>query len=183
MPKMMDWADKFADGEFVTQRRMIREAITNPEHPYYEYIRRLFKEVDPNVTKTLAVNFFINSALVGWKKEEELRAKYNCNIPWAILLDPTSACNLHCTGCCFRSLKRHILYVSQFLPACIHLLRRSLSRHRHSEKQSYEKTNCVLCRFYPYRYGFLSILFFSYLNIPCIFIMSFFIIYFFVTFL
>ena len=21
------------------------------------------------------------------------------NIPWAILLDPTSACNLHCTGC------------------------------------------------------------------------------------
>lgn len=65
MPKMMDWADKFADGEFVTQRRMIREAITNPEHPYYEYIRRLFKEVDPNVTKTLAVNFFINSALVG----------------------------------------------------------------------------------------------------------------------
>ena len=99
MPKMMDWADKFADGEFVTQRRMIREAITNPEHPYYEYIRRLFKEVDPNVTKTLAVNFFINSALVGWKKEEELRAKYNCNIPWAILLDPTSACNLHCTGC------------------------------------------------------------------------------------
>ena len=50
MPKMMDWADKFADGEFVTQRRMIREAITNPEHPYYEYIRRLFKEVDPNVT-------------------------------------------------------------------------------------------------------------------------------------
>ena len=43
-----------------------------------------------------------------------------------------------------------------------------------SEKQSYEKTNCVLCRFYPYRYGFLSILFFSYLNIPCIFIMSFF---------
>ena len=31
MPKMMDWADKFADGEFVTQRRMIREAITNPD--------------------------------------------------------------------------------------------------------------------------------------------------------
>ena len=32
-------------------------------------------------------------------KEEELRRKYDCNIPWAILLDPTSACNLHCTGC------------------------------------------------------------------------------------
>lgn len=99
MPKMMDWADKFADGEFISQRKIIRDAITDPEHPYYHYIRRLFKEVAPNVTKTLAVNLFINASLVGWKKEEELRNKYNCNIPWAILLDPTSACNLHCTGC------------------------------------------------------------------------------------
>ena len=96
---IMDWADKFADGEFETQRAMIREAVTNPAHPYYGYIRRLFTEVDPKVTKTLAVNFFINAALVGWKKEEEMRDKYQCNIPWAILLDPTSACNLHCTGC------------------------------------------------------------------------------------
>ena len=99
MPKMMDWADKFADGEFISQRKIIRDAITDPEHPYYHYIRRLFKEVAPNVTKTLAVNLFINASLVGWKKGEELRKKYNCNIPWAILLDPTSACNLHCTGC------------------------------------------------------------------------------------
>ena len=73
MPKIMDWADKFADGEFPTQREMIREAITNPEHPYYDFIRHLINDVDPKVTKTLAVNFFINSALVGWKKEEELR--------------------------------------------------------------------------------------------------------------
>ena len=31
--------------------------------------------------------------------QESMREKYNCNIPWAILMDPTSACNLHCTGC------------------------------------------------------------------------------------
>lgn len=30
---------------------------------------------------------------------EKNREKYNCNIPWAILLDPTSACNLQCKGC------------------------------------------------------------------------------------
>ncbi len=28
-----------------------------------------------------------------------MREKHQCNIPYAILLDPTSACNLHCTGC------------------------------------------------------------------------------------
>lgn len=44
-------------------------------------------------------NFFFNANLTGWPKQEENRKKYGCNIPWAILLDPTSACNLHCTGC------------------------------------------------------------------------------------
>ena len=29
----------------------------------------------------------------------EMREKYQCNIPWLLLIDPTSACNLHCTGC------------------------------------------------------------------------------------
>lgn len=99
MGKLMDWADKFSKGGFPSQRKAIREAIENPEHPYYSYIRKIFKDVDPNVAKTLAVNLFINAALIGWPKEEELREKYDCNIPWAILLDPTSACNLHCTGC------------------------------------------------------------------------------------
>lgn len=99
MLKIMDWADKFAGDDFITQRKMIRDAITDPAHPYYSYVRRLFTDVDPNVTETLAVNFFINAGLIGWPKEEELRKKYDCNIPWAILLDPTSACNLHCTGC------------------------------------------------------------------------------------
>jgi organic radical activating enzyme len=30
---------------------------------------------------------------------KRLAKKYDCNIPWAILLDPTSACNLKCKGC------------------------------------------------------------------------------------
>ena len=39
------------------------------------------------------------SALLAWPEQEKNREKYQCNVPWAILLDPTSACNLHCTGC------------------------------------------------------------------------------------
>lgn len=99
LERLMDWADKFSNGSFPSQRAMIRQSVTNPYHPYYSYIRRIFSDVDPNVAKTLAVNFFINAGLVGWSVEENLRQKYNCNIPWTILLDPTSACNLHCTGC------------------------------------------------------------------------------------
>lgn len=97
--KLMNWADKFAGDEFESQRKIVREAMTNPEHPYFGYIRHIINDIDPHVMKTTAVNFFINAALAGWPKQEECRKKYECNIPWAILLDPTSACNLHCTGC------------------------------------------------------------------------------------
>lgn len=99
LSKIMDWADKFSGGEFVSQRKAIREAIEDPNHPYHSYILHIVNDIDPDVMKTMAVNFFINANLSGWPKQEENRKKYDCNIPWAILLDPTSACNLHCTGC------------------------------------------------------------------------------------
>ena len=51
--KIMDWADKFSGGGFPTQRAMIREAISNPEHPYYPFIHRLVTDIDPHVMKTL----------------------------------------------------------------------------------------------------------------------------------
>ena len=66
--KIMDWADKFSGGGFPTQRAMIREVISNPEHPYYPFIHRLVTDIDPHVMKTLVANFFINANLAGWKK-------------------------------------------------------------------------------------------------------------------
>ena len=95
----MDWADKFSNGGFANQRAAIRKAISDPSDPYYPYVRHILNDVDPEIVKTLIVNFFINGNLVGGPIQEVLRQKYNCNIPWTILLDPTSACNLHCTGC------------------------------------------------------------------------------------
>lgn len=95
----MDWADKFSNGGFANQRAAIRKAISDPSDPCYPYVRHILNDVDPEIVKTLIVNFFINGNLVGGPIQEELRQKYNCNIPWTILLDPTSACNLHCTGC------------------------------------------------------------------------------------
>ncbi|MCH4012846.1 MAG: radical SAM protein [Solobacterium sp.] len=99
MPQLMDWADRFSGGEFVRQRADVRKAIEDPTHPYYPYVRRIFKDIDPHVGKIFLSNFFVNAGLFGWQKQEKMRKKYNCNIPWTILLDPTSACNLHCTGC------------------------------------------------------------------------------------
>ena len=99
MRQIMDWADRFSGGNFPKQRAAIRAAIEDPNQTYYPYIRKLFTELDPHVGKTLMSNFFVNASLFGWKTQDAARKKYNCNVPWAILLDPTSACNLHCTGC------------------------------------------------------------------------------------
>lgn len=41
----------------------------------------------------------VNSTIMGVPINEELSKKYACNIPWAILMDPTAACNLKCLGC------------------------------------------------------------------------------------
>lgn len=99
LPKLMDWADTFCKGRFPCQRAAIRRAIEDPTYPYYDFIRHMMNEVDHDVLTTIVVNFFINANMVGCEKQEKLREEHNCNIPWAILLDPTSACNLHCTGC------------------------------------------------------------------------------------
>ncbi len=97
--KLMDWADRFSGGQLEKQRSYIRHAIEDPDDPYYDFIRHIIRNVDRDVLITTAVNFFINENLTGWRRQEENREKYGCNIPWTILLDPTSACNLHCSGC------------------------------------------------------------------------------------
>lgn len=99
LASLMDWADKFSKGLYPGQRKAIRRAIEDPNDPYYPFVRHIIRDIDPEVMKTVATNFFIQGNLVSGPRREKLRKKYNCNIPWAILLDPTSACNLHCTGC------------------------------------------------------------------------------------
>lgn len=103
MGKLMDWVDKFAGDDeetnFHKQRAVVRDVIDHPESNWYQFVMRLFNETDNDVLKKIFTNFVLNAVLTGWKTQEAAREKYQCNIPWAILMDPTSACNLHCTGC------------------------------------------------------------------------------------
>ncbi|MBE6121614.1 MAG: radical SAM protein [Erysipelotrichaceae bacterium] len=99
LSKVMDWADRFSGGLYEPHRKKFRSIINDPQDPYYGMIRKVFTDLDRSTVKKLLINFFVHANLAGWKVQDENRKKYNCNIPWAILLDPTSACNLHCTGC------------------------------------------------------------------------------------
>lgn len=102
LSRLMDWADRIAgDGpdSFPTQRAVFREIINNPDSNWHQLVMRVIRDTDRDVLKTVFTNFFLNANLIGWPIQEKCRKEYGCNIPWAILLDPTSACNLHCTGC------------------------------------------------------------------------------------
>ncbi len=100
--KLMSWVDRFAGNgpdSFPSQRAAFRRVIEDPDNNMYRLIMSIMKDIDKDVLETTFENFFLNANIVGWPQQEENRKKYGCNIPWAILLDPTSACNLHCTGC------------------------------------------------------------------------------------
>ena len=98
IPKVMDLVDRLCPEDwYVPQRRAFREAIA-AKNNWYQLILR-FYELDSGVRKAFFQNFIINASLLPSGTQEENMAKYNCNVPWAILLDPTSACNLRCTGC------------------------------------------------------------------------------------
>ena len=100
--KLLNWVDRLAGNgpdSFDVQRAAFRKVLNDPDNNMNRLIMNVLRETDTGVLNKTFENFFLNASIIGWPKQEENRRKYNCNIPWAILLDPTSACNLKCTGC------------------------------------------------------------------------------------
>lgn len=97
--KIMDMIDKVApDDVFPTQRAAFHQAIDD-ESNWYQLIMKILTDMNPQVRDRLIKTFVVDANMLAWPKQEAMRDQYHCNIPWAILLDPTSACNLRCTGC------------------------------------------------------------------------------------
>ena len=98
IPKVMDLVDKAApEGWYEAQRSAFRNAIAEKNN-WYQLMMKVW-ELDPGVRNAFFKNFIVNASLSGSALQEEIMEKEDINVPWAILLDPTSACNLHCTGC------------------------------------------------------------------------------------
>ena len=97
--KIMDMIDKVApDDVFPTQRAAFHQAIDD-ESNWHHLIMKILTDTNPQVRDRLIKTFVVDANMLAWPKQEAMRDRYHCNIPWAILLDPTSACNLRCTGC------------------------------------------------------------------------------------
>ena len=97
LPKLLGFIESIGWGK--EQTDVFHKILDDPENVWYKYLMNLWHDIDNDVLKATFRNFGLNASLFGYAEQEKNAEKYGCNIPWAILLDPTSACNLHCTGC------------------------------------------------------------------------------------
>lgn len=102
LPKLMNKINRImGDGErsLKKQREYFTKWVNDKNSPWHVIMMKVLKDTDKECVVKMFDNFFLNANLIGWKRQCRNREKYGCNVPWAVLLDPTSACNLHCTGC------------------------------------------------------------------------------------
>ena len=99
MPKLLGWIDALGIESFELQSKAIHEVLDDSDNNWYKFIMDVCHDVDKEVLKSIFQNLMLKAAIIGNPKQEELAEKYGCNIPMALLLDPTTACNLKCTGC------------------------------------------------------------------------------------
>ena len=96
--KIMGLINKLVPADvFPSQRKAFSCAIENKTN-WYRLIMKVFS-LNPEMRTKLLKTLIVDANILAWPQQEKSREKYGCNVPWAILLDPTSACNLHCTGC------------------------------------------------------------------------------------
>lgn len=100
IPKLLDWVEKFdKEGHIKDQIRTVRPVLEDPSNNWYQLVKSLWTDVDDGVRRTLFENFIINTAIIGQQRLKKSREENGCSVPFAILMDPTSACNLKCIGC------------------------------------------------------------------------------------
>ncbi len=98
--KLCDYAEKFlGKGAKADTMAKVRAVLQDPDNRWVRYLNKIIDESNPKFAKKLLLNLGYEAFFRGTKKIRKNRELYDCNIPWLILFDPTSACNMHCVGC------------------------------------------------------------------------------------
>ena len=77
----------------------IRDIIEEGDNVYYNMALDILRDLDRGMLKKLLLAAGLGAGVKGTKAVRENREKYKCNIPFLMLMDPTSACNMKCKGC------------------------------------------------------------------------------------
>lgn len=97
--QIVDLAKRFYTDAKPETFEAVAEYVSNPENRWVRMINHVIDDADPHYAKMVLLNLGYEAFFRGTKQIRENRKKYNCNIPWLILFDPTMACNMHCKGC------------------------------------------------------------------------------------
>lgn len=98
--KLVDRSERFVGNIFPAKNfDSFREGAKDPENVWRQLALKLIDEIDDNVLMNMMLALGLGAGVNGTKTVRANREKYHCNIPWVILLDPTSACNRMCKGC------------------------------------------------------------------------------------
>ena len=89
-----------------SQLKGVKEVFNN-NPAVKQYIERIFANTDMEIAKVLAMNFFINATFIGVPKQVQLAEELGYSVPFTILIDPTSRCNLNCEGCWAGKYEKH----------------------------------------------------------------------------
>jgi MoaA/NifB/PqqE/SkfB family radical SAM enzyme len=100
LPAMLRVAEKLDQEKLhASQIQALKQVLLDKNSIWHDFAEKMIQEVDRKVLARMVESFIINANLKNAAHTQKLEKQYGCNIPWAILLDPTSACNLSCTGC------------------------------------------------------------------------------------
>lgn len=98
--KLIDLGQKLMGSNFpVKNYDAFRNAVRDPENVWNRFAMSVINECDGDYLKKMLLAIGIGAGINGTKTVRKNREKYHCNIPFLILFDPTSACNMKCKGC------------------------------------------------------------------------------------
>lgn len=98
--KMIDIASKY----FIKSEKVRWEAekirrIFVEHQPGAQLAKNTFSQISKQSLDCVIQNFFINAAVIGRQRQEQLRKELNIWLPWFFVISPTAKCNLSCVGC------------------------------------------------------------------------------------
>ena len=98
LDKLIDMAGKLLKDTAPGVTRGLRNGLY-PGSKWEQYLWDVIDNTDHHVLKTAVLAGGYEAAFRGLRNTTENAEKEQCNVPWIILFDPTSACNKHCVGC------------------------------------------------------------------------------------
>lgn len=84
---------------------IVFKQLKEPGQPWHDFASNLNTELNINARKKLIGSFMLQAGLFSKNTREKRRAQ-KIQSPFAILMDPTSACNLECIGCWAKDYKK-----------------------------------------------------------------------------